>query len=111
VKPAELRDVRRHNLSLVLRGVASAAPLASADRLETGLDETTVSTLVVELIELTGSSRASVAIAGSPRARLVVAIPRPAVGRLHHALDGAGALWARLAPEAIPQRVWTPFFS
>jgi predicted NBD/HSP70 family sugar kinase len=53
VKPAEPRDVRRHNLSLVLREVAGRGPRSRATiALETGLNKTTVSSLVAELIEL-----------------------------------------------------------
>jgi predicted NBD/HSP70 family sugar kinase len=53
VKPAEPRDVRRHNLSLVLREVAERGPRSRATiALETGLNKTTVSSLVAELIEL-----------------------------------------------------------
>jgi predicted NBD/HSP70 family sugar kinase len=53
VKPAEPRDVRRHNLSLVLSEVAERGPRSRATiALETGLNKTTVSSLVAELIEL-----------------------------------------------------------
>jgi predicted NBD/HSP70 family sugar kinase len=53
VKPAEPRDVRRHNLSLLLRQVAERGPRSRATiALETGLNKTTVSSLVAELIEL-----------------------------------------------------------
>jgi predicted NBD/HSP70 family sugar kinase len=53
MKPADPRDVRRHNLSLVLgelarRGPRSRATLAA----ETGLNKSTVSSLVSELCEL-----------------------------------------------------------
>jgi predicted NBD/HSP70 family sugar kinase len=53
VKPADPRDVRRHNLSLVLREVAERGPRSRATiALETGLNKTTVSSLVAELIEI-----------------------------------------------------------
>jgi predicted NBD/HSP70 family sugar kinase len=53
VKPADPRDVRRHNLSLVLREVAERGPRSRATiALETGLNKTTVSSLVSELIEI-----------------------------------------------------------
>jgi hypothetical protein len=53
VKPAAPRDVRRHNLSLVLREVAERGPRSRATiALDTGLNKTTVSSLVAELIEL-----------------------------------------------------------
>ena len=53
MKPADPRDVRRHNLSLVLREVAERGPRSRATiALETGLNKTTVSSLVAELIEL-----------------------------------------------------------
>jgi predicted NBD/HSP70 family sugar kinase len=53
LKPADQRDVRRHNLSLVLREVAERGPRSRATvALETGLNKTTVSSLVAELIEL-----------------------------------------------------------
>lgn len=53
MKPADPRDVRRHNLSLVLREMAERGPRSRATiALETGLNKTTVSSLVAELIEL-----------------------------------------------------------
>jgi predicted NBD/HSP70 family sugar kinase len=53
VKPADPRDIRRHNLSLVLREVAERGPRSRATiALDTGLNKTTVSSLMAELIEL-----------------------------------------------------------
>jgi predicted NBD/HSP70 family sugar kinase len=53
VKPADPRDVRRHNLSLVLSEVAERGPRSRATiALETRLNKTTVSSLVAELIDL-----------------------------------------------------------
>ena len=53
MKPADPRDVRRHNLSLILREVALRGPRSRATlALETGLNKSTVSSLVAELIDL-----------------------------------------------------------
>src|SRR5918994_2205063 len=53
MKPADPHDVRRHNLSLVLREVAERGPRSRATlALETGLNKSTVSSLVAELTEL-----------------------------------------------------------
>jgi predicted NBD/HSP70 family sugar kinase len=53
MKPADPRDVRRHNLSLILREVALRGPRSRATlALETGLNKSTVSSLVAELVEL-----------------------------------------------------------
>jgi predicted NBD/HSP70 family sugar kinase len=53
MKPADPRDVRRHNLSLVLREVAERGPRSRATlAIETGLNKSTVSSLVAELTEL-----------------------------------------------------------
>ena len=51
--PANQRSVRRHNLGVVLRRVADAGRLSrAAIAQETGLNKTTVSSLVGELIDL-----------------------------------------------------------
>jgi predicted NBD/HSP70 family sugar kinase len=51
--PANQRAVRRHNLGVVLRHVATEGPRSRATiALETGLNKSTVSSLVTELIEL-----------------------------------------------------------
>jgi predicted NBD/HSP70 family sugar kinase len=51
--PANQRAVRRHNLGVVLRHVVAQGPRARATiALETGLNKSTVSSLVTELIEL-----------------------------------------------------------
>jgi hypothetical protein len=53
MRPADPRDVRRHNLSLVLREVSERGPRSRATlALETGLNKSTVSSLVAELTEL-----------------------------------------------------------
>ena len=53
MKPADPRDVRRHNLSLILREVALRGPRSRATlALETGLNKSTVSSLVAELVKL-----------------------------------------------------------
>jgi predicted NBD/HSP70 family sugar kinase len=53
LRPADARDVRRHNLSLLVREVAERGPRSRATiALETGLNKTTVSSLVAELIAL-----------------------------------------------------------
>jgi predicted NBD/HSP70 family sugar kinase len=53
MKPAEPRDVRRHNLSLVLREVAERGQRSRTTlALDTGLNKSTVSSLVAELSEL-----------------------------------------------------------
>jgi predicted NBD/HSP70 family sugar kinase len=53
MRPADPRDIRRHNLSLVLREVAERGPRSRATlALETGLNKSTVSSLVAELTEL-----------------------------------------------------------
>ncbi len=53
MKPADPRDIRRHNLSLVLREVADRGPRSRATiALDTGLNKSTVSSLVAELEEL-----------------------------------------------------------
>jgi DNA-binding IclR family transcriptional regulator len=53
MKPLDPSDVRRHNLSLVLREVAERGPRSRATlALETGLNKSTVSSLVSELAEL-----------------------------------------------------------
>ena len=53
MRPADAGDVRRHNLSLVADEVARRGPRSRATiALETGLNKTTVSSLVAELIEL-----------------------------------------------------------
>jgi predicted NBD/HSP70 family sugar kinase len=53
MKPADPRDVRRHNLSLVLSEVALKGPRSRATlAFETGLNKSTVSSLVAELVEL-----------------------------------------------------------
>jgi predicted NBD/HSP70 family sugar kinase len=50
--PADQRTVRRHNLGLVLRSIARGAPRTRARiSAETGLNPSTVSSLVVELME------------------------------------------------------------
>src|SRR3712207_2175844 len=50
---ANQRAVRRHNLGVVLRHVSQQGPRSRATiALETGLNKTTVSSLVTELIEL-----------------------------------------------------------
>jgi len=50
--PANQRAVRRHNLGVVLRHVAERGPCSrAAIALQTGLNKTTVSSLVAELIE------------------------------------------------------------
>jgi predicted NBD/HSP70 family sugar kinase len=52
MKPADPRDVRRHNLSLVLSQVARRGPRSRATlAFETGLNKSTVSSLVAELCE------------------------------------------------------------
>jgi predicted NBD/HSP70 family sugar kinase len=51
--PANQRAVRRHNLGVVLRQVVARGPRSRATiALETGLNKSTVSSLVTELIEL-----------------------------------------------------------
>src|SRR5690348_3421048 len=51
--PANQRAVRRHNLGVVLRHVVARGPRSRATiALETGLNKSTVSSLVTELIEL-----------------------------------------------------------
>jgi predicted NBD/HSP70 family sugar kinase len=51
--PANQRAVRRHNLGIVLRHVVDRGPRSRATiALETGLNKSTVSSLVTELIEL-----------------------------------------------------------
>jgi predicted NBD/HSP70 family sugar kinase len=51
--PANQRAVRRHNLGIVLRHVVARGPRSRATiALETGLNKSTVSSLVTELIEL-----------------------------------------------------------
>jgi predicted NBD/HSP70 family sugar kinase len=51
--PANQRSVRRHNLGVVLRHVADHGPRSrAAIAIQTGLNKTTVSSLVAELIEL-----------------------------------------------------------
>jgi predicted NBD/HSP70 family sugar kinase len=51
--PANQRSVRRHNLGVVLRRIADRGKLSrAAIAQETGLNKTTVSSLVAELIEL-----------------------------------------------------------
>src|SRR5439155_13628895 len=51
--PANQRAVRRHDLGVVLRHVVAGGPRSRATiALETGLNKTTVSSLVTELIEL-----------------------------------------------------------
>jgi predicted NBD/HSP70 family sugar kinase len=53
MKPLDPSDVRRHNLSLVLREVVQRGPRSRATlALETGLNKSTVSSLVAELGEL-----------------------------------------------------------
>jgi predicted NBD/HSP70 family sugar kinase len=53
MKPLDPSDIRRHNLSLVLREVAEGGPRSRATlALETGLNKSTVSSLVAELGEL-----------------------------------------------------------
>lgn len=53
MRPADPHDVRRHNLSLVLRELAEHGPRSRATlALETGLNKSTVSSLVAELVEL-----------------------------------------------------------
>ena len=52
MKPADPRDVRRHNLSLILSEVALGPRSRATLALETGLNKSTVSSLVAELIEL-----------------------------------------------------------
>ena len=50
MRPADPRDVRRHNLSLVLGEVARRGPRSRATlAVETGLNKSTVSSLVAEL--------------------------------------------------------------
>lgn len=50
--PADQRSVRRHNLGLVLRNVADMGPRSRARiATSTGLNKTTVSSLVAELVE------------------------------------------------------------
>jgi predicted NBD/HSP70 family sugar kinase len=52
MKPLDPSDVRRHNLSIVLREVAQRGPRSRATlALETGLNKSTVSSLVAELAE------------------------------------------------------------
>src|ERR671938_2099637 len=51
--PANQRAVRRHNLGVVLRHVVTRGPRSRATiAQETGLNKSTVSSLVTELIEL-----------------------------------------------------------
>lgn len=53
MRRADPRDIRRHNHSLVLREVAERGPRSRATlALETGLNKSTVSSLVAELTEL-----------------------------------------------------------
>jgi predicted NBD/HSP70 family sugar kinase len=53
MKPADPHDVRRHNLSLVLRELAERGPRSrSTLSAETGLNKSTVSSLVAELVAL-----------------------------------------------------------
>jgi predicted NBD/HSP70 family sugar kinase len=53
MKPLDPSDIRRHNLSLVMREVAERGPRSRATlALETGLNKSTVSSLVAELAEL-----------------------------------------------------------
>ena len=53
MKPADPHDVRRHNLSLVLRELAERGARSRATlSTETGLNKSTVSSLVAELVEL-----------------------------------------------------------
>jgi predicted NBD/HSP70 family sugar kinase len=53
MKPADPHDVRRHNLSLVLRALADRGPRSRATlSAETGLNKSTISSLVAELADL-----------------------------------------------------------
>jgi predicted NBD/HSP70 family sugar kinase len=53
MRPADPHDVRRHNLSVVLRELAERGPRSRATlAVETGLNKSTVSSLVAELVEL-----------------------------------------------------------
>src|SRR3954449_13431730 len=53
IEPSSQRAVRRHNLGLVLRQVVERGPRSRATiALETGLNKTTVSSLVSELMDL-----------------------------------------------------------
>lgn len=64
--PANQRSVRRHNLGVVLRHVAEFGPRSrAAIALETGLNKTTVSSLVGELIDFGLVAETSVEMRGT----------------------------------------------
>ncbi len=107
MKPADPRDIRRHNLSLVLREVADRGPRSRATiALDTGLNKSTVSSLVAELEEL-GLVRES----GQERPGAVGPARPERRARPERAVSFSGSSWAsttwRCGPPTSAARSYT----